>query len=126
MNKHQWDNLAFALFLAVVVGVVAVVVGVVVAVAALVGVVALALVAPLALVENPKLAVVLELLSIAISISAIIYAAPYIGAPTVQVVCFHTVTNSQIVINGTATVTQTHTAVTNQTMTELASRSYTC
>ena len=117
MNKDQWDNLAFALF-ALVAALVALVL--VAEVAALVAVVVAAAGA------NPKLMVALELISIGISISAIIYAIPYIDAPTVQVVCFHTVTNSQIVINGTATITQTHTAVTNQTMAELASRSYTC
>ena len=113
MNKYQWDNLAFALFVVAEVALVA-------------ALVAVALVAAAVAVANPKLMVALELISIGISISAIIYAIPYIDAPTVQVVCFHTVTNSQIVINGTATITQTHTAVTNQTMTELASRSYTC
>ena len=125
MNEDQWDNLAFALFAVALVLVVAAALFA----AALVALVAAALFAA-ALVAaagaNPKLMVALELISIGISISAIIYAIPYIDAPTVQVVCFHTVTNSQIVINGTATITQTHTAVTNQTMTELASRSYTC
>ena len=125
MNRDQRDNLAFALFVAVAVALVAVALVAVAAVA--VALVAVALVAlAVAAGANPKLMVALELISIGISISAIIYAIPYIDAPTVQVVCFHTVTNSQIVINGTATITQTHTAITNQTMTELASRSYTC
>ena len=128
MKESQWENLTPILAVVVVAATLAVVAGSLAAFA--VSLAAFAAVAAVAvLVDNPKTTCVIFSCVIAVCLLTLPFTLPTALNPpqTIQVICQVTQTASPIIIiQNATTITVTHTSITNQTMTEIVSRSYTC
>ena len=140
MKESQWENLTPILAVVVVAAAVAVAAVAAVAVSLAAFAVSFAVVAAFAvsfaavaavavLVDNPKTACVIFSCVIAVCLLTLPFTLPTALNPpqTIQVICQVTQTASPIIIiQNATTITVTHTSITNQTMTEIVSRSYTC